>query len=613
MAKKTVKKLTQKKTSNKSKKNQSYQSISPKFMTCYFSEESFKWFPSENEKKLYEKKDDVWESHLNKPIKGIHESLLNIKYFKSFIKDNNVFNDNKEKKFDKRKLISDPSNRSTNLKEDHFWMGYTQLNKFKDLQLYLLINRDHFRVSIGPGQEINEIVMETISNSLEDEEKKNRIKDLIKLIRKKIEQKDIKGELIFYETKNDGKTYLSLDPEKKYSEDDFLSPVNWTKQSKKKFAMGIVYSKDFFDSKEEFYLIEDIKKYLGELVNIWMILKGINKKLELNTIFYGVPGTGKTHDAIEEAVKIITGMSQEEINALKKENNFQKKVAELKKKELLHFITFHPGYSYEYFIEGIFPEIVAKNVSYKYTDGILKDIVKKILKDHLKNDIKKISVENYENLKAIDKKNNYVLIIDEINRGNIPAIFGELISLVEDSKRIKFKDEIEACKKDEGLVVQLPLSGDYFSIPSNLYIIGTMNSTDKSIESLDIALRRRFDLKRKDPVYYDKLNKRFKDFLKKMNKSITFFKSKDFQIGHTFLLEVETDQDFTNVFNNKIAPLLEEYFFGEMEKLKYILNDDYLEKSSLPKNLAESDFEEDEEEKIIGIKRGLININDLLK
>ncbi|HMU46471.1 MAG TPA: AAA family ATPase [Chitinophagaceae bacterium] len=154
------------------------------------------------------------------------------------------------------------------------------------------------------------------------------------------------------------------------------------------------------------------------------------------------------------------------------------------------------------------------------------------------------------------KREKYVLIIDEINRANISRVFGELITLIEEDKR---------WGNDQKMKIKLP-SGDDFTVPNNFYIIGTMNTADKSIALLDIALRRRFEF---IPMYPDDeyVKEEFKGFFNSLNKQIKLERGVDFAIGHSYLMEnsKENKFDFLSAINKKIIPLLTEYFYSAKE------------------------------------------------
>ncbi len=212
------------------------------------------------------------------------------------------------------------------------------------------------------------------------------------------------------------------------------------------------------------------------------------------------------------------------------------------------FVTFHQSFSYEDFVEGIRPEISEEEnspISYRIKPGIFKEICKKA---------------------ELDPTNNYVLIIDEINRGNISKIFGELITLLEDNKRAGETEEI---------TVRLPYSGEDFCVPNNVYIIGTMNSTDKSIALVDVALRRRFHFERLNVNYELIPNEDAKKFLIAINSIICALKNPDYEIGHFYFMNIKKNDDgnheLKKVFSNRILPLFEEYFFNDWEALATIL------------------------------------------
>jgi len=234
-----------------------------------------------------------------------------------------------------------------------------------------------------------------------------------------------------------------------------------------------------------------------------------------------------------------------------------------------HFITFHQSYSYEDFIEGIKPNVFdneanpeqGKTVIYEIKDGIFKQLVKKALND---------------------PGNNYALFIDEINRGNIANIFGELITLIEQDKRVGADNYIPA---------QLPYSGEEFGVPQNLFIIGTMNTADRSVEALDTALRRRFSFMEINPEPEKLAQTEFlcKDIdlsklLTAINSRIEKLLDKDYCIGHSYFMTIKDRQnplsELKDVFQNKILPLLQEYFYGDWGKIMLVLGEKFVLKAS---------------------------------
>ncbi|EAK7798638.1 McrB family protein [Campylobacter jejuni] len=179
--------------------------------------------------------------------------------------------------------------------------------------------------------------------------------------------------------------------------------------------------------------------------------------------------------------------------------------------------------------------------------------------------------ENIQNEKFKIKKEilkSYIIIMDEINRGNVSKIFGELITLIEPSKRIGEKEELK---------VTLPYSGEKFGVPKNVYIIGTMNTADRSITSLDTALRRRFEFVEMMPdvskLSMDCEGINLQELLKAINTRIEYLLDREKTIGHAFFVSVENLEDLKKVFQNKIIPLLQEYFYNDYALINAVLND----------------------------------------
>ena len=210
------------------------------------------------------------------------------------------------------------------------------------------------------------------------------------------------------------------------------------------------------------------------------------------------------------------------------------------------------------------------------------------------------AVLNYINNKIKEKNKDidyeepktHVLIIDEINRGNVSAIFGELITLLEEDKRKGNPEHTE---------VKLPYSGDNFSVPNNVYIIGTMNTADRSVEALDTALRRRFsfvEMQPKPDILSEVGDVKLKELLETINKRIEVLIDKDHQIGHSYFIGIQNIVDLQRTFKDKIIPLLEEYFYGDFGKIGLVLGGAFIEpvenKTTFPKNFTyENDFSED--------------------
>jgi 5-methylcytosine-specific restriction protein B len=279
----------------------------------------------------------------------------------------------------------------------------------------------------------------------------------------------------------------------------------------------------------------------------------IRPAFKSNLIYYGPPGTGKTREI--------------QINHLEGKDESNSK-----------FLTFHQSYSYEEFIEGLKPLLDGKSVIYDIVKGVFYDACESAVKlagysslIECVNDSKENRVQKFN--RAIEEGNVFVLCIDEINRANISSVLGELITLIESNKRLGAKEE---------MLATLPYSTDKFGVPSNLQIVGTMNTADRSITLLDSAIRRRFDFEEisSDPtvlngLIFDNIN--IELLLKKINQRITYLLSKDQSIGHSYFIKIKESSTpkkyLLKVFINNIIPLLEEYFYNDINKIRLVLGE----------------------------------------
>jgi len=386
-------------------------------------------------------------------------------------------------------------------------------------------------------------------------------------------------------------------------------------------------------------------------------------KYPLNQILYGPPGTGKTYKTKQVAVEIIDGKAPEDREQLNKRYNELVSAGQIafvsfhqsmnyedfiegikpalnEKDEVIYKIedgifmkiandaqqnvitNFDEAYNklLEYFSDNdnellelktptgksFYININSKNninlytTSNKNKQGVL---TKESLSEEFQGEsifpgwqgyvkgIFKILQEKYGLTKKDKGNQNYVLIIDEINRANVSAVFGELISLIEPDKRLGQKESLEAV---------LPYSKEKFSVPDNLYLIGTMNTADRSVEALDTALRRRFSFFElmPDAGIFEQLGEADKifpgikksDILETINKRIEVLLDRDHTIGHSYLIGVNTPEELAKAFNDKILPLLQEYFYGDYAKIGKVLGKSFVDKIATS-NVAFADFE----------------------
>ncbi len=270
-------------------------------------------------------------------------------------------------------------------------------------------------------------------------------------------------------------------------------------------------------------------------------------KSKQQIILQGAPGTGKTYQTAAAALSLI-GIGYNPSD----HKEIMEKYRQAGKEERIFFTTFHQSVDYEDFVEGLKPKVEEGSVVYEIRDGLFKTICEK--------------AREKGNLEEFDRR-NYVLIIDEINRGNLSKIFGELITLLEADKRSGADHPIE---------VILPYSQERFTIPSNLYIIGTMNTTDRSIGSIDYAIRRRFAFytltANKEAIrsYYTALqpadttvSKNAEAIFDAIRTFIESHKSQeldmdDLMVGHSYFMAKTTDE-LRIKLRYEILPLIREY------------------------------------------------------
>ena len=357
-------------------------------------------------------------------------------------------------------------------------------------------------------------------------------------------------------------------------------PLYIRESGKNQYWSVLFYGRAMEDSDEGVFsykirepLMEAIKMLEGR--GAFQEMKELDKEFDKNLILYGPPGTGKTYNSVIYAVAICDGKPIDELTDY---DAVMSRYNELKKAGRISFTTFHQSYGYEEFIEGIKP-IIDENkhdIGYTIEPGVFKKFC-----DNAKS-ITRTST-GIESTVIEENTEPYVFIIDEINRGNISKIFGELITLIESTKREGMPEAASAI---------LPYSGDEFSVPSNVYILGTMNTADRSIALMDTALRRRFQFVEMMPDS-DVLRKIHADnvedldvaaMLDKINERIEFLYDREHTIGHAFFTDLKDDatlEKLQSIFEKSVIPLLQEYFYEDYQKIQLVLGDNAKSDDSL--------------------------------
>ncbi len=267
----------------------------------------------------------------------------------------------------------------------------------------------------------------------------------------------------------------------------------------------------------------------------------------INRIYYGPPGTGKTYKIFMES---SDGGMERRTEYLRTDRSDGEGGLEM--------VAFHQSFSYEDFVQGLRPVIHGNSIVYEIREGLFKQLCKRA---------------------EANPEHKFALFIDEINRGNVSSIFGELITLIESDKRLRFTDTGEPDYTRPGTFVRLPLNDEPFGIPCNLDIYGTMNTADRSLVRVDTALRRRFEFVEcmPDPGILAGRGIEgvsFGPLLARMNERIEALLDRDHTIGHAYFLELKLEEGIeglARLFERKILPLLEEYFFDDWGKAATVL------------------------------------------
>ena len=381
--------------------------------------------------------------------------------------------------------------------------------------------------------------------------------------------------LIFYGPPGTGKTWKLNQLKKQYSEEKTLNRRTWLIQELSEVSWFDVIFATLYNlgekgkvreiSEHEYVRIK--AESLGRKKNIkqtiWSTLQS-HAPEDSKTV--RVKNRGKTPTVFDKDKNSVWSL----VNDWEEECQEQIELAETWKEgpkpessqKRFEFVTFHQAYSYEDFVEGIRPKDEDGNMKYEVVPGIFKQICNKA---------------------KADPEQRYAIFIDEINRGNIASIFGELITLLETDKRVIYGED---GSPESGMTLTLPYSGERFGVPANLDVYGTMNTADRSIALLDTALRRRFQFQElmpdssvidgsSDGLIEDgaggKINLR--TLLEAINSRIRFLLSRDMTIGHSYLISVRNFDELKDMLLSRIIPLLQEYFYDDWHRIQLVFRD----------------------------------------
>lgn len=469
----------------------------------------------------------------------------------------------------------------------YIWLGYADKEQ-----------RDNIKLSISKGWEATEcIAIDTIEkhrnnsdwdfiyNSNDFEAQKEQIaKDFLYLVKEfdsiPLEHFKPKGEAMDNKTKTPplnqilygppgtGKTYNTIDKALEILRHyEVIDEIPESREDKRK-----IFDKYRANKQIEFVTFHQSFSYEEFVEGIKPKLIDSSESAESNEMSYTIK-SGIFKEICKKALEELRRFKEEYANLAKK---FYGDILKKLKQEQEFS---HKGITFELTQQGNEIQTKGSKGQAVWKDEITKLLMlqnsKNLSDDGIKNsiDIDEGFVPLYKAMRDYffseylkGKPKPYILIIDEINRGNISKILGELITLIEPSKRIGSEEELR---------VTLPYSNDSFGVPSNLYIIGTMNTADRSIALLDTALRRRFEFVEMMP---DSSQLKpcgdidLAQLLDKMNERIEFLLDREHTIGHSFFIGIGSLGKLREVFKLKIIPLLQEYFYDDYVKIDAVLN-----------------------------------------